>query len=716
MDKMSIQNRATSMDPMIAVLSERHHAALNRIRSRIEAVDLRFLNHDGRVALLPAADLSLEALETWLLDSEQKQLLRLNPWDVFFLYASCLLCDIGLAQMVPLSPDTQTTSADASPGASAGASPGATLGTSLYATSRHCILEDWMDLGIGDASVAAVIADICGDMDPGNMGRADFYTRDDRFDGVAINRPLLSAAVGLAKSLDLRAPATAAAVCRHLSDADDITWKQYQGAFSVTGAGPHPYLSGTLQIKIQCRDPDIHRALKQHERGIQRRLQQINRHASPRFIYSDVLFEIEAQGYTPVDLKFSVDTSAALKLLTGNRLYSDNRVFLRELLQNAVDACNLRKRLEASYEPSIHIRFNKDISTVTVRDNGIGMDRQWIEKYFLTIGISLYQSSEVRRARERSHIDFSFISQFGIGFLSSFLVAEKIIIKTRKTDGRGMRITISNLRDYFDVRDLDDAFAPGTEVTLHLKPSKINYCRSLEYAGYLKTNIRFLDVPVTFEDQDGRCATLGRDALSYHDPKTAAIDFIAPLRFKHAQGYLLLRAQKNVDHIFSVDTAKGGVSVFQDGILVTQLDTLLPEGARQNVIGRINLLGQDKCALSMDRNRIFWTDGQLLEIKNAIRKGLADAASQFVAAVTAQNVEPKIQQSIVNNLSIFFDFNEVDDDVHQRLCAPLRKVVEKRFRDFVRIHFPHTRRNEGIPEADGYSQSWQKRIMDAFRK
>ncbi len=692
------------MDSMIAVLSERRREELYRIRSRIEDVDLRRLNHDDRGALLPSADLSLDALETWLLDSEQKQLLRLNPWEVFFLYAACLLCDIGSAQWVPPLPDTRTTPVDASAGAS------------FYAASRLSILEGWKALGIRDASVAAVIADICGDMDAGNMGTADLYTNDHHFDGVAINRPLLSAAVGLAKSLDLGAPATAAAVRQHLSNPADITWKQYQGAFSVTGVGPHPYLSGTIQMKIQCRDPDIHRALKHHERDIQRRLQHINRHASPRFIYADVLFEIEAQGYAPVDLKFSVDTSAALQLLTGNRLYSDNRVFLRELLQNAVDACNLRKRLEPSYKPSIHIRFNQDISKVTVRDNGIGMDRQWIEKYFLTIGISLYQSSEVRSAHQRSRIDFSFISQFGIGFLSSFLVAEKIIIKTRKPEGRGMRITIANLRDYFDVRELDDAFAPGTEVTLHLKPSKINYCRSLEYAGYLRTNIRFLDVPVTFEDQDGQSTTLGRDALSYHDPRTAAIDFIAPLRFKHAQGYLLLRAKKNVDHIFSVDTAIGGVSVFQDGIFVTQLDTLLPEGARGNVIGRINLLGQDKCALSMDRNRIFWTDSQLLEIKNAIRIGLADAASQFMAAVTAQNAEPKIQQSIINNLSIFFDFNEVDDAVHQRLCAPLRKVVEKRFRDFVRIHFPHTRRNEGIPEADGYSHSWQKQIVDAFRK
>ncbi len=691
------------MDTMIASLPERRHTELNRIRSAIEEVGAHLLNHDDSVTLLPSADLSLEVLESWLLDAEQKQLLQLNPWDVFFLHASCLLCDIGLAKMTPLPPAVQTSSANASPIAS------------LYAASRHSILESWMDFGICSASAAAVIADIIGDL-RGDMGKVDFYPNEHHYDGVAINRPLLTAAVGLAKTLNLMAPATAAAVCNPLSASATITWEQYKGAFTVIGMGPHPYLSGTIQVQIQCRNPDIHRALKHHERKIQRRLQHINRHVSPRFIYSDVLFEIEARDYAPVDLKFSVDTSAALQLLTGNRLYSDNRVFLRELLQNAVDACNLRKRLEPSYEPSIHIRFNEDISKVTVKDNGIGMDRQWIEKYFLTIGISLYQSSVVRSARHSSRIDFSFISQFGIGFLSSFLVAEKIIIKTRKTDGRGMQITISNLRDYFDVRDLEEAFAPGTEVTLHLKPSKINYCRSLEYAGYLKTNIRFLNVPVTLEDQDGQAVTIGRDALSYHDPKSADIDFIAPLQFKYAQGYILLRAKKNADHIFTVDTAHGGVSIFQDGIFVTQLDTLLPEGARQNVIGRINLLGKDKCTLSMDRNRIFWTDGQLSEIKKAIRKALADATRQFMAEVTAQNVEPKIQQSIINNLSIFFDFNEMDDEVHQRLCAPLRKVVEKRFKDFVRIHFAHTLREEGIPEADGYSQAWQQRIILAFRK
>jgi hypothetical protein len=145
-----------------------------------------------------------------------------------------------------------------------------------------------------------------------------------------------------------------------------------------------------------------------------------------------------------------------------------------------------------------------------------------------------------------------------------------------------------------------------------VKQSKINYCRSLEYAGYLKTNIRFLDIPIRLHDQDGRVTTIGREAMTYHDDRTADIDFMAPLAFKHSEGYLLIRAKKNVDHIFTVETATGGVSVFQDGIFITQIDTLLPEGARQHEVGRINLMGEDKCALSMDRNRIFWTDAQRL--------------------------------------------------------------------------------------------------------
>ena len=692
------------METLNASLTVQLKTDLNRIRSCIEDFGMqgRTLPLD-QVHPLAQADQSLQMLENWLLDKEQKQLLQANPWNVFLLYAAAYLCDLPIVESLISRGNADTGDGD--------------TGESEAKRRQRFIAGHWKDLGIRKPAIAAAIAEICQMVwDDHNGPGAAVDQGGQLVEGVRINSALLSGAIRLARELNLKAPGVADRICALLPPPSKISMNQYNSAFAVTAIGPHPYFIGTIQVKIQCHDPEIHRVLKHHERAVQQTLQQINRHASPCFLYSKVIFEIEAEGYTPVDLKFSVDTSAALQLLTGNRLYSDNRVFLRELIQNAVDACNFRKRLEDSYAPSIALRFNEDVSIVTIRDNGIGMDRQWIEKYFLNVGISLYQSSEIHHPGNKPRIDFSFISQFGIGFLSSFLVADKIVIKTRKREDPGLRITITNLMDYFDVRPLNGDFAPGTEVSLYLKPSKTRYCRSMEYAGYLKTNLRFLDIPVQFHDQDNRSTTIGREKLTYENPKTADIDFIAPLEFKSSEGYLLLRARKHADEIYSIETALGGVSVFQDGIFVTQTDTLLPEGARGHVVGRINLRGADRCALSMDRNRIFWTDRQLLAIKKKIRMGLAGATDQFIAALDSQDTEARTRQSIINILAIFFDFNEVDDALHRRLCEPLRQLVEKKFRDFVRIHFSHTLRNDGIPEADGYGQQWQQRIIASFKK
>ncbi|MGA9264320.1 MAG: hypothetical protein WBV95_20325, partial [Desulfobacterales bacterium] len=97
---------------------------------------------------------------------------------------------------------------------------------------------------------------------------------------------------------------------------------------------------------------------------MQQLLEKLNQRVRPRFLYSDVLYEIEPDGYTPIDLKFTVDSSAGLQLFMGSRLYSDKRMFLRELIQNAVDACNYRRLGDHDYSPAIAIEFNGDVSTI----------------------------------------------------------------------------------------------------------------------------------------------------------------------------------------------------------------------------------------------------------------------------------------------------------------------------------------------------------------
>ncbi len=631
-------------------------------------------------------------LSAWLLDGEQRQALSARPWDVFFLCAAALVCR-------------------ACRNGTPGTEPEACAGD-----AGAWIRDRPEALGIRSAEQAEMIARICGSVHPPGDGAFEAGHDDPlpEYDGEVVNLPLVSAAAALSAWLDLRSPAALSRIASYVPGGAERSPADLRRAFAVADAGPHPYLPGTIRLRIGCRDPEVHRALKHHENAVQQYLHRVNRRVHPRFLYSDVLFEIEASGYRPVDLRFSVDASAALELLTGNRLYSDNRVFLRELVQNAVDACHLRGIYEPGHRPEIAIAFDEAITTVTVRDNGIGMDRQWIEKYFLKIGISLYRSGEISSAKKGPAVGASFISQFGIGFLSSFLAADTIAVRTRKAGSPGMAINISSLKDYFDVRPLEDDFPVGTEVTLRLKPSRIGYCRSLEFVGYLKTHIRFVRVPVTLVDGTGGATAIGNQPISYEADAGGDGAFVAPIVFGDAEGSLLLRAKRHDRRIFALDTAKGGISVFQDGIFVTQVDALLPEGARGHVIGRINLMGAQKCSLSMDRNRIFWTEAQLQGIKEAVLGSLAVAANRLMDELDRQDPADATRRSLVDHLSTFFDFSQVNDAMHAALCEPIRRKVEKRFRDFVRIHFAHTRRAEGIPEAEGYGEAWQRGIVETF--
>jgi hypothetical protein len=87
-----------------------------------------------------------------------------------------------------------------------------------------------------------------------------------------------------------------------------------------------------------------------------------------------------------------------------------------------------------------------------------------------------------------------------------------------------------------------------------------------------------------------------------------------------------------------------------------------------------------------------------------------------MSAVQAQDLSMNTLNSIVNHLAIFFDFSDVDDIMYNHLSEPIRRVVEKRFRDFVRINFAHTLKKNGIAEADGYSESWQQQVLKYFTK
>ncbi len=182
------------------------------------------------------------------------------------------------------------------------------------------------------------------------------------------------------------------------------------------------------------------------------------------------------------ETQFNLSKNQVIDLLMGTKLYGDPEVALRELLQNSIDACLLRSALEKSwgnsYEPKIHIKYytenGEDILEIT--DNGTGMDQKIIDSYYSKVGSSFYKSSEFFDLKSQSKAQFTPTSRFGIGILSCFMVADTLVVDTRRVYGPHDSSEPINL----SVEGQDSIFwitpgqreVPGTSTRLFLRKSE----------------------------------------------------------------------------------------------------------------------------------------------------------------------------------------------------------------------------------------------------
>ncbi|HEY0178244.1 MAG TPA: molecular chaperone HtpG [Dokdonella sp.] len=179
---------------------------------------------------------------------------------------------------------------------------------------------------------------------------------------------------------------------------------------------------------------------------------------------------------------FEAEVSQVLHLVTHS-LYSHKDIFLRELISNASDACD-KLRFAALSDAAltaddadlrIEITFDRDARTLSIRDNGIGMTRDEVVENIGTIarsGTRKFLESLSGDARR----DTQLIGQFGVGFYSAFIVADKVTLTTRKAGApadAGVRWTSDGSGEY----TLEGVDAPqrGTTVTLHLKPDETEF-------------------------------------------------------------------------------------------------------------------------------------------------------------------------------------------------------------------------------------------------
>ena len=200
-------------------------------------------------------------------------------------------------------------------------------------------------------------------------------------------------------------------------------------------------------------------------------------------------------------------------------LYSDHEIFLRELVSNAVDATQKLKTLSSKGEfqgtlgdLTIHISADQENKTLTIRDRGIGMTADEIDRYINQIAFS---GAEEFLAKYK---DQSIIGHFGLGFYSSFMVADRVEIfpQSYNEDAPSVHWTCDGSPEY-EMEELSEKRERGTEIVLHLSDDCKEYCEEQKVQELLKKYCHFLPVEIAFgkvkEWKDGKYVATDKDNI-----------------------------------------------------------------------------------------------------------------------------------------------------------------------------------------------------------
>jgi len=207
-------------------------------------------------------------------------------------------------------------------------------------------------------------------------------------------------------------------------------------------------------------------------------------------------------------LGFQAEVKQLLHLMVHS-LYSNKEIVLRELTSNASDACDKLRfesladagLLESDPELRIRVSFDKDARTVTIADNGIGMSRQEAIEHLGTIARSGTREFFARLTGDARQ-DASLIGQFGVGFYSSFIVADRVTVRSRRAGlpaSEGVE-WVSDGSGEFSVETIDRP-ARGTEVILHLKQGEDEFLSGWKLREVLRRYADHIQMPILMDKE-----------------------------------------------------------------------------------------------------------------------------------------------------------------------------------------------------------------------
>lgn len=338
---------------------------------------------------------------------------------------------------------------------------------------------------------------------------------------------------------------------------------------------------------------------------------------------------------------FQAEVSELLHLMVHS-VYSETDIFLRELVSNASDACD-KLRYEAIASPTllgegdalkIRIIPNKTGGTLTIADNGIGMERQELIDHLGTIARSGTKAfvSKLKEAKD----GLGLIGQFGVGFYSAFMVAEKIVVVSRRAGESDVWTWTSSGGSGFEIARASDEeaarVARGTEIVLHLKDDAKKYIEAFEIervVGAYSDNILF---PIELVPEEGEPRQINsasalwqrsKSELSTEDYKKAyqqiasAFDDPAMTLHYRAEGRysyaVLLFAPSTKPFDLFEPNRKGHVKLYVRRVFITDDADLLP-GYLRFIRGVVD---SEDLPLNISRE-MLQNNPQLAQIRKAV--------------------------------------------------------------------------------------------------
>ena len=198
-------------------------------------------------------------------------------------------------------------------------------------------------------------------------------------------------------------------------------------------------------------------------------------------------------------VKFETEVSKLLDIV-ANSLYTEKEIFLRELISNSSDACEKLRyvsqtdsSVEKTKQFEIRIHINEKNKTISIKDNGIGMDEEDMKSNLGTIAKSGTEDFIKKMGDKKG--DVNQIGKFGVGFYSSFMVADQVVVRSKKYDGKDGFLWTSDGKGTFSIENTNYN-TNGTEITLSIKKEENEFLTKHRIEEIIKKYSDFVPFPI----------------------------------------------------------------------------------------------------------------------------------------------------------------------------------------------------------------------------